>query len=89
MKVRPGEAGHRIVREAIDARSQAIVMPMPVRRPSGKVLSKTLEVVLGEAPLPGDHRLGSRPAAARRRAAPRAGAGLAPTALTHPATRLL
>jgi APA family basic amino acid/polyamine antiporter len=50
LKVRPGEAGHRIVRAAVDARSDAIVMPMPVRRPSGKVLSKTLEVVLGKRP---------------------------------------
>jgi APA family basic amino acid/polyamine antiporter len=50
VKVRPGEAGHRIVREAVEARSDAIVMPMPVRRPSGKVLSKTLEVVLGKRP---------------------------------------
>jgi len=50
VKVRPGEAGHRIVREAIAARSDAIVMPMPVRRPSGKVLSRTLEVVLGKRP---------------------------------------
>jgi APA family basic amino acid/polyamine antiporter len=50
VKVRPDEAGHRIVREAIDARSQAIVMPMPERRPSGKVLSKTLEVVLAKRP---------------------------------------
>ena len=50
VKVRPDEAGHRIVREAIEARSQAIVMPMPARRPSGKVLSKTLEVVLAKRP---------------------------------------
>jgi APA family basic amino acid/polyamine antiporter len=50
LKVRPGEAGHRIVRAAMEARSDAIVMPMPVRRPSGKVLSKTLEVVLGKRP---------------------------------------
>jgi len=49
-KVRPDEAGHRIVREAVDARSQAIVMPMPERRPSGKLLSKTLEVVLAKRP---------------------------------------
>jgi basic amino acid/polyamine antiporter, APA family len=49
-KVRPDEAGHRIVREALEARSQAIVMPMPVRRPSGKVLNKTLEVVLAKRP---------------------------------------
>jgi APA family basic amino acid/polyamine antiporter len=50
IRVRLGEAGHRIVREAIAARSDAIVMPMPLRRPSGKVLSKTLEVVLGKRP---------------------------------------
>jgi APA family basic amino acid/polyamine antiporter len=50
VKVRPDEAGHRIVREAMDARSEAIVMPMPVRRPSGKVLSKTLEIVLAKRP---------------------------------------
>jgi APA family basic amino acid/polyamine antiporter len=50
VKVRPDEAGHRIVREAVEARSQAIVMPMPTRRPSGKVLSKTLEVVLAKRP---------------------------------------
>jgi APA family basic amino acid/polyamine antiporter len=50
VKVRPGEAGHRIVREALAARSNALVMPMPTRVPSGKVLSKTLEVVLGKRP---------------------------------------
>jgi basic amino acid/polyamine antiporter, APA family len=49
-RVRPGEAGHRIVREAIEARSDAIVMPMPHRRPSGKTLNKTLEVVLAKRP---------------------------------------
>jgi APA family basic amino acid/polyamine antiporter len=48
--VRPGEAGHRIVREALDARSDVVVMPMPARRPSGKVLNRTLEVVLGKRP---------------------------------------
>jgi APA family basic amino acid/polyamine antiporter len=51
VKVRQGEAGHRIVREAREARSDAIVMPMPASRPSGgKVLSKTLEIVLGKRP---------------------------------------
>jgi basic amino acid/polyamine antiporter, APA family len=49
-RVRPGEAGHRIVREAIDSRSDAIVMPMPHRRPSGRLLNKTLEIVLGKRP---------------------------------------
>jgi APA family basic amino acid/polyamine antiporter len=50
VKVRPGEAGHRIVREAREARSDAIVMPMPRRRPSGKVLNQTLAVVLAKRP---------------------------------------
>jgi APA family basic amino acid/polyamine antiporter len=50
VRVRPGEAGHRIVKEAIDARSDAIVMPMPHRRPAGKPLNRTLEIVLGKRP---------------------------------------
>ena len=50
VKVRPGEAGHRIVREAIEAHSNAIVMPMPQRRPSGKTLNRTLEIVLAKRP---------------------------------------
>jgi APA family basic amino acid/polyamine antiporter len=50
VRVRPGEAGHKIVREAIEARSEAIVMPMPRRRPSGKLLSPTLAVVLAKRP---------------------------------------
>jgi APA family basic amino acid/polyamine antiporter len=49
-KVRSGEAGHRIVREAVEARAEAIVMPMPSHRPAGKVLSRTLETVLGKRP---------------------------------------
>jgi basic amino acid/polyamine antiporter, APA family len=50
LKVRPGEAGHRIVREAREAHADAIVMAMPSRRPTGKLLDKTLEVVLGKRP---------------------------------------
>jgi APA family basic amino acid/polyamine antiporter len=50
VKVRAGEAGSRIVREAVDSRAKAIVMPMPHRRPAGKLLSKTLETVLGKRP---------------------------------------
>src|SRR5207247_2185616 len=49
-KVRPSEAGHRIVREAGEAHVEAIVMPMPERTPPGKTLNKTLEVVLGKRP---------------------------------------
>ena len=57
-KVRPGEAGHRIVREAIEARSQAIVMPMPARRPVGQGAEQDARGGARQAPLPGDHRLG-------------------------------
>jgi APA family basic amino acid/polyamine antiporter len=49
-KVRAGEAGHRIVREAIESKADAIVMSMPHHRPAGKVLSKTLEIVLAKRP---------------------------------------
>jgi APA family basic amino acid/polyamine antiporter len=50
LRVRPGEAGHAIVREARETRSNAIVMPMPRRRQSGKVLSPALSVVLAKRP---------------------------------------
>jgi APA family basic amino acid/polyamine antiporter len=50
VRVRSGEAGHRIVREAKEAKASAIVMAMPRHRPSGKLLNKTLEVVLGKRP---------------------------------------
>jgi APA family basic amino acid/polyamine antiporter len=50
VKVRPGEAGRRIVDEARRTRANAIVMPMPHRRAPGKLLSKTLEVVLSARP---------------------------------------
>jgi len=49
-KVRAAEAGHRIVREAVESRADAIVMAMPHHRPPGKVLNKTLETVLGKRP---------------------------------------
>ncbi len=49
-KVRAGEAGSRIVREAVESRANAIVMPMPAHRPAGRLLSRTLETVLGKRP---------------------------------------
>jgi APA family basic amino acid/polyamine antiporter len=49
-KVRAGEAGHRIVREALGVHAEAIVMPMPHHRPAGKLLSRTLEIVLTKRP---------------------------------------
>jgi basic amino acid/polyamine antiporter, APA family len=50
VKVRGGESGHRIVSEAVAAQADAIVMPMPLSRPPGKLLNRTLEVVLAKRP---------------------------------------
>ena len=49
VRVRPGEAGHRIVREAQRARAQAIVMAMPHHGPA-RGLSKTMQIVLRKRP---------------------------------------
>jgi APA family basic amino acid/polyamine antiporter len=49
-KVRPGAAGHRIVQIAQELHANAVVMPMPHRRPPGKLLSQTLSVVLAKRP---------------------------------------
>ena len=50
VKVRPGEAGHKIVDIARQLDADAIVLPMSPRRPPGKLLSKTLAVVLAKRP---------------------------------------
>jgi APA family basic amino acid/polyamine antiporter len=51
VKVRPREAGHRIVEVARRLGADAIVMPMPRHRPSaGRVLSPTLVTVLRKRP---------------------------------------
>jgi APA family basic amino acid/polyamine antiporter len=50
VKVRPGEAGHRIVEIAQELNADAIVLPMAARRSPGKLLSKTLAVVLAKRP---------------------------------------
>jgi len=49
-KVRVGEAGHRIVQIAQRLHADAIVMPMPHRKPTGRLLSSTLSVVLSKRP---------------------------------------
>jgi APA family basic amino acid/polyamine antiporter len=48
-KVRPGQAGRRIVDEARELRARAIVMPLP-ERSGGSLFGKTLETVLTERP---------------------------------------
>ncbi|TML36668.1 MAG: APC family permease [Actinobacteria bacterium] len=50
LKVRPGEAGRRIVDEARAIRARAIVLPLPPRRAGFPVFSRTLETVLAERP---------------------------------------
>jgi basic amino acid/polyamine antiporter, APA family len=49
-KVRPGQAGRRVVEEAKDIRARAIVMPLPPRRTGASTFGRTLETVLSERP---------------------------------------
>jgi APA family basic amino acid/polyamine antiporter len=49
-KVRPGQAGRRIVEEAADMHAAAIVMPLPRRVDGASLFGKTLETVLAERP---------------------------------------
>jgi APA family basic amino acid/polyamine antiporter len=63
-KIRAGQAGRRIVEEAIDMRAAAIVMPLPRRIAGASAFGKTVETVLSERPcrviiesLPADGRV--------------------------------
>jgi APA family basic amino acid/polyamine antiporter len=49
-KVRPGQAGRRIVEEARHISARAIVMSLPPRRTGTGLFGKTLETVLSERP---------------------------------------
>ena len=49
-KVRPGQAGRRIIEEAKETRARAIVMSLPPRRTGMSLFGKTLETVLAERP---------------------------------------
>jgi basic amino acid/polyamine antiporter, APA family len=49
-KVRPGQAGRRVVDEAVDIEARAIVMPRPRKRPGTSLFGRTLETVLEERP---------------------------------------
>ena len=49
-KVRPGQAGRRIVDEARSIRARAIVMSRPPRRTGTSLFGRTLETVLAERP---------------------------------------
>ncbi len=49
-KVRPGQAGRRIVDEAREIQARAIVMPLPLRAGGGSLFGRSLETVLAERP---------------------------------------
>ena len=49
-KVRPGQAGRRVIDEARDIKARAIVMPRPRKRPGTSLFGRTLETVLEERP---------------------------------------
>jgi APA family basic amino acid/polyamine antiporter len=49
-RVRPGQAGRRIIEEAQDMRAAAVVLPLPRRVKGASVFGKTLETVLAERP---------------------------------------
>jgi basic amino acid/polyamine antiporter, APA family len=49
-RVRAGQAGRRIVEDAVDMRAAAIVMPLPRRVDGASLFGKTLETVLSERP---------------------------------------
>jgi basic amino acid/polyamine antiporter, APA family len=49
-KVRPGEAGRRIVDEAREIRAAAIVLTPPPRTAAGSLFGRTIEYVLRERP---------------------------------------
>jgi basic amino acid/polyamine antiporter, APA family len=49
-KIRAGQAGRRIIEEAVDMRASAIVLPLPRRVDGASLFGKTLETVLAERP---------------------------------------
>jgi basic amino acid/polyamine antiporter, APA family len=78
-KIRAGQAGRLIVKEAKQMRAQAVVLPLPART-GGSLFGKTVEIVLAERPCrviihsdgagngDGDGRPSRRPAGAGTRA---------------------
>jgi len=49
-RVRGGQAGRRIIEEAVDMRAAAVVMPLPRRIDGASLFGKTLETVLADRP---------------------------------------
>ncbi len=66
-RVRAGQAGRRIIEDAVEMRAAAIVMPLPRRVDGASLFGKTLETVLTERPC--RVIIESVPDPARRRAA--------------------
>ena len=50
-KVRPGQAGRRIVEEAREIDARALVMSLPPRRTGISLFGRTIETVLADAPV--------------------------------------
>jgi APA family basic amino acid/polyamine antiporter len=71
-RVRTGQAGRRIIEEAIDMRAAAIVMPLPQRVNGASLFGKTLETVLAERPCRVIIESAPAPEKARRKALERA-----------------
>ena len=71
-RVRSGQAGRRIIEEAIDMRAAAIVMPLPQRVNGASLFGKTLETVLAERPCRVIIESAPAPEKARRKALERA-----------------
>ena len=71
-RVRSGQAGRRIVEEAVDMRAAAIVMPLPRRVNGASLFGKTLETVLAERPCRVIIESAPAPEKARQRALERA-----------------
>ena len=71
-RVRSGQAGRRIIEEAIDMRAAAIVMPLPRRINGASLFGKTLETVLAERPCRVIIESAPAPEQARRRQLDRA-----------------
>ena len=71
-RVRSGQAGRRIIEEALDMRAAAIVMPLPRRINGASLFGKTLETVLAERPCRVIIESSPAPADARRKALERA-----------------
>ena len=70
-RVRAGQAGRRIVEDAVEMRAAAIVMPLPRRIDGASLFGKTLETVLTERPC--RVIIESSPDGARRRGQARVG----------------